>query len=467
MTNSGSDRHPEDHPQRRLDDRDRAHVARRAAWGSATGTMLEWYDFGIYGVIAALVLNGAFFPALDPAVGTIAAFSTVAVGFVARPIGAILFGHLGDRVGRRSVLIATLVMTGVVTILIGLLPTYAEIGIAAPILLVTLRFLQGVGLGGEFGGAVLLSTEHAPEGRRSFYGGIMAMGVPLGVLLSNVVFLVITLFVPMDAFQAWGWRLPFLGSVVILAVGLWIRVRVPESPQFAELKRSAELPGEQQHARRAPLTELLATRPVTVLWALLVIVGSSAIAYTCLTFVLSWGKAVVGYNTPQLLGAICLGAITWALTAPVWATRGDRPGGMRHLFIGWGVVRTVSIVPFFLVLATGSVPLLYVAMAVMGVIISATQVPAGAAISSLFPVEVRYTGTSFAYQVGAILGGGVTPLVAASLMVTSSGIMGVAAYVTAVSLLSTAAGLVFRRSSVPGRTPDATPQPSGAARSAR
>lgn len=459
MTNRPADPRPGSQP----DDRTKTRVARRAAWGSATGTMLEWYDFGIYGVVAALVLNGAFFPDLEPAVGTIAAFSTVAVGFVARPVGAVLFGHLGDRVGRRSVLIATLVMTGVVTILIGLLPTYAEIGIAAPLLLVTLRFLQGVGLGGEFGGAVLLSTEHAPEGRRSFYGGIMAMGVPLGVLLSNVVFLVITLFVPMDAFQAWGWRLPFLGSVVILAVGLWIRVRVPESPQFAELKRGAEERGAQQRARRAPLTELLATRPATVLWALLVIVGSSAIAYTCLTFVLSWGKGAVGYTTPQLLGAICLGAVTWALTAPIWATRGDRPGGMRHLFLGWGLVRTASIAPFFFVLATGSVPLLYLAMALMGVVISATQVPAGAAISSLFPVEVRYTGTSFAYQVGAILGGGVTPLVAASLMVTPSGITGVALYVTAVSLISTAAGLVFSRSSVPGATPDAPRHPSGAA----
>lgn len=418
--------------------------ATRAAWGSSVGTMLEWYDFGIYGVVAALVLNGAFFPTLDPAVGLIAAFGTFTVGFIARPIGALIFGHIGDKWGRKNTLIVTLVMTGAVTILIGLLPTYAAIGIAAPILLISLRFLQGVGLGGEWGGAVLLSTEHAPADRRSFYGGIMAMGVPLGVLLSNLVFLVITLFVPQDAFVAWGWRIPFVGSVVILAVGLWIRIRVAESPQFERLKSQAPA---NEH-RRLPVREVFASYPLRTFVGTLIIVGASSVAYVYLTFILSWGQKTIGYTTPVILGSICVGAIMWALTAPLWAKMGDQIGGMRRLFLWWGIARSISVIPFFFLVASGNVVLLYIAMTAMGAIISATQVPAGAAIASLFPVRVRYTGTSFAYQFGSILGGGITPLVAAGLAATSFGIPGVVGYMVLVSLLSASAGFIFKNNTL-------------------
>jgi len=432
-----------------------ARTATRAAWASAVGTMLEWYDFGIYGVVAALVLNQAFFPTLDPAVATIVSFSTLTVGFVARPVGAIVFGHIGDRWGRRSTLILTLVITGAVTILIGLLPTYADIGIAAPIILVALRFLQGVGLGGEWGGAVLLSTEHAPADRRSYYGGIMAMGVPLGVLLSNAVFLIITLAVPFDQFQAWGWRIPFLGSILILAVGLWIRIRVPESPQFAELKAETT-PGSRA---RLPLRDIFTIQPGRTLLSVLVIVGSSAVAYVYLSFILSWGQGAVGYPAPVILGAICVGAVIWAAAAPYFASRGDRVGGMRGLFLGWGLVRTVAVIPFFLLVSTGNVVLLYIAMGLMGGVISATQVPAGAAIASLFPVRVRYTGTSFAYQVGSILGGGITPLVAAAIIATAAGLAGVIGYVVLISLISCAAGFLFRRDAL--NTPKSSSEEAG------
>lgn len=421
-------------------------TAKRAAWASATGTMLEWYEFGIYGVIAALVLNDQFFPNLDPAIGLIAAFSTFAVGFIARPLGAIVFGHLGDRWGRKNTLIVTLVMTGVITIIMGLLPTYAAIGIAAPIILVSLRFLQGVGLGGEWGGAVLLSTEHAPSESRSLYGGIMAMGVPLGVLLSNGVFLIITLFVPPEAFSAWGWRIPFIASIVILAVGLWIRLKVAETPQFEEIKRSRAQ--DETTNERLPLREVFSGYSRKTIVATFVIVGSSAVAYLYLTFILSWGGTVVGYPTPVILGSICVGAILWTLSAPYWGAKGDRVGGMRKLFLGWGLVRTLSVVPFFLLIGSGNVALLYLAMGAMGIIISATQVPAGAAIASLFPVRVRYTGTSFAYQFGNILGGGLTPVIAASIVATAWGINGVMAYVVVISLISTAAGLIFSRDRV-------------------
>lgn len=431
----------------------------RAARASAIGTMLEWYEFGIYGVIAALVLNDAFFPALDPAVGLILAFSSFAVGFIARPLGAIIFGHLGDRWGRKNTLIITLVMTGIVTVLIGLLPTYATIGIAAPIMLVTLRFLQGVGLGGEWGGAVLLSVEHAPAGSRSKYAGIMAVGVPLGVLLSNGVFLLIALFVPEEPFNDWGWRIPFIASAVILGIGLWIRLKVPESPEFSarkqELANKEKPANEPAKPQKMPIGEAISKYPVHVLRGILLIVGSAAGSYITLTFVLNWGTANVGYSTPEVLGAICLAALIWALSAPLWGRHGDKPGGMRRLFWWGGLARTVAFIPFFPLMASGNVFLLYLAIIFLTLFVGATQVPAGAAISSLFPMKVRYTGTSFSYQVGTILGGGLTPVLAATIMATDLGITGVTVMLIAISFASALVGLSFGKTTVDTPVPEA------------
>lgn len=415
--------------------------ANKAAWASALGTTLEWYDFGIYGIVAALVLNKEFFPTLDPAVGTIAAFSTFTVGFIARPVGALVFGALGDKWGRKNTLIVTLVMTGAVTVLIGFLPTYAQVGFAAPAALVALRVLQGIGLGGEWGGSVLLSTEHAPKGRRSFYGGLMAMGVPLGTLISYAVFLIITLFVPQEPFLAWGWRIPFIAGALILAVGLWVRLGVEETPQFEAAKAARAVAPEKP----LPFGEVFRRYPGKLAIGTLFAVGSSAVAYVYLTFLLSWGSAKIGYSTPTLLAGICVGSIVWAATAPLWASIGDRPGGMRRLFLGWGIVRSLSVIPFFYLVGSGNLVLFYIAMGLMGAVISTTQVPAGAAIASLFPVHVRYTGSSFSYQLGAILGGGITPLVASAIAATSLGINGVVGYIVLVSLISAAAGLVLSR----------------------
>jgi len=436
--------------------------ANRAVTASVVGTTLEWYDFGIYGVVAALVLNSQFFPTLDPAVGAIAAFSTFTVGFIARPLGALIFGGIGDRWGRKNTLIVTLLMTGIVTVLIGFLPNYAAIGVAAPIILVSLRVLQGIGLGGEWGGSVLLSTEHAPPARRSLYGGIMAMGIPLGTLLSYGVFLIITLFVPQEPFIAWGWRIPFLGAAIILVLGLWIRLRVEETPQFKEAKAKKDI----AKAAAIPIGEVFRRYPTKIVIGTLFIVGSSAVAYVYLTFLLSWGSNAIGYSTPVLLAGICVGSVIWAATAPIWARIGDRPGGMRHLFLTWGIIRSVSVIPFFFLLASGNLILFFIAMALMGAVISSTQVPAGAAIASLFPVHVRYTGASFSYQLGAILGGGITPLVASALVVTSLGITGVVGYIVLVSLISAAAGLYLTRTGVHTPRGENEPAITGAQQSA-
>lgn len=423
--------------------------AAKAARASAIGTLLEWYDFGIYGIAAALVLNSQFFPNLDPAIGVLAAFASLAVGFVARPLGALLFGHLGDTWGRKNTLVLALLITGGVTVGIGLLPTYSTIGIAAPILLVALRFIQGIGVGGEWGGAVLLSTEHAPPGKRSFYGGLMAMGVPLGVALSNGVFLVVALFVPAEAFAEWGWRIPFLGSVVILAVGLWIRLGIDESPQFEQAKAHSASTG----VVRVPLKQLFVQHYKSLVLGIVLGLGSAVVAYVYLAYVLSWGQKAMGFSNANMLGSVVVGSLIWAAMAPIWATIGDKSGGMRRIFLHGGLIRSICLIPFFGLLMTQNVALLYVAMAAMGAIIGMTQVPLGAVIASLFPVNVRYTGTSVTYNVASVIGGGFAPLVAATIAATSLGISGVIGYVVLVSLISTVGGLFLSKTGV--HTPSA------------
>ncbi|GAB3617584.1 MFS transporter [Okibacterium endophyticum] len=414
--------------------------ARKAARSAAIGTMLEWYDFGIYGSAAALVLNSQFFPSLSPAAGVIASFATFAVGFFARPLGAILFGHLGDTWGRKNTLILTLVITGGGTFAIGLLPTFDSIGIAAPILLVALRFVQGIGMGGEWGGAALFSVEHAPPERRGHYSGIMQMGVPLGVALSNGVFLAVALFVPVEAFADWAWRVPFLASVVVLLFGLWLRFHTDETVDFAVTK-SAVRPATKE---RAPLGVLLRSHKAALLLGLGLVVGNSAVAYIYLAFSLSFGSSA-GFTSVELLTSIVVGALVWAATAPIWARIGDKRGGLRWLFVWGGWIRTLAVVPFFPLLLTGDFAALLVTMMVMGVVISATQVPAAAAIPGLFPVPVRYTGASVSYQIGNILGGGIAPLVSAALLAATGSFWAVVVYAVLVSIIGTIGGYWLRK----------------------
>ena len=234
------------------------HDARRVAVASAIGTTIEWYDFFIYGTAAAPVFGPRFFPQISPVAATLASFATFGVGFVARPIGGIVMGHFGDRVGRKSMLVWSLLLMGVSTLGIGLLPDYSQIGVWAPALLIALRLVQGFALGGEWGGAVLMSVEHAPDGRRGFYGSVVALGLPLGIVLSNAVFLVSSVLVDPAAFLAWGWRVPFLASAILIAVGLFIRLGLAESPVFAEVRRGGQ-------TRRAPVVDVLSSSATTVL----------------------------------------------------------------------------------------------------------------------------------------------------------------------------------------------------------
>ncbi|MBH0120153.1 MHS family MFS transporter [Rhodococcus sp. CX] len=427
---------------------------RKVAWASAIGSTIEWYDFFLYGTAAALVFDAQFFPALNPTVGTIAAFSTLTVGFLARPLGGVIFGHFGDKVGRRNTLIVSLLLMGVATTLIGALPTYAQFGIWAPILLVTLRLVQGIGLGGEWGGAVVLTLEHAPKARRGFYGSFPQLGTPAGLILANGAFLGANALIGQEGFTTWGWRIPFLLSIILVAVGLYLRLHIQESPEFVTMSK-------KDKPKRAPVATVVTAHWKSVLHATLVIVGNSTAAYIFMVYVLSYGAKTQGLDKSFMLACVIGGSAIWLVSVPFWASLTDR-FGLRSLFVYGSVIRLLWCLVFFPVVNTGSEPLILVFMLSMGLVLSMTNAPIGTLTASFFPVDVRYSGTSVAYQIGSLLGGGVTPLIAATLFATTSSSWSITGYVLVISVLSLLASLAIPRNT--GHDTDtASARPSHAA----
>lgn len=392
------------------------------------GTAIEFYDFYIYGTAAALVLNTAFFPGMDPVAGRLAAFSTFAVAFVSRPLGSAVFGHWGDRVGRKSMLVVSLLVMGLSTVAIGLLPGYAAIGVAAPVLLVLLRFTQGIGLGGEWGGAALLATEHAPPGRRGRYAMFPQLGPAAGFIVANGLFLILGETLTDEQFGGWGWRLPFVASLLLVVVGLYVRLRISETPVFRaalDQRRIAKVPfaGLMRHQWRRVL---LAAGAMTVAYTLF---------YTATTYCLSYGTATLGIPKTTMLTLTMVGVLFMAAGTVVSALVSDRLGRRRTLLTGTAVAVAWGLVMFPL-METGSVVLTGVALAgalgLMGLIFG----PMGAYLPELFRTEFRYSGASVAYSLGGVLGGAVPPLVATSLQSSGLGVMGVGLYVSAMALLS-------------------------------
>lgn len=384
-----------------------------AGIASMMGTTIEWYDFFLYGTAAALIFNKIFFPTFDPLMGTLAAFATYSVGFFARPLGGIVFGHFGDRVGRKSMLLITLVMMGVPTILIGLIPSYDSIGYWAAILLVILRFLQGVAVGGEWGGAVLMAVEHAPEGKKGFFGSLPQAGVAPGLLLSSFAMAAVAAM-PEQAMLSWGWRLPFLASVVLLLVGWFIRVRVAESPDFEAMQKAGK-------KAEVPLRVVLREHPRSVLTVIGARLGEVTWFYTVVTFALAYATGTLGIPKITVLDAIMWGAALSFITMPLCGMLGDRIGHKRVFMLGAvGVVALGS--TFFDLLATGTPSMITLAMALaIGCVYAALYGPEGSLFSSQFPPEVRYSGISLAVQVSGAIGGGLAPLVATWLLALGGG----------------------------------------------
>ncbi len=409
------------------EDRGQVSSIRKVAAASLIGTTIEWYDFFIYGTAAALVFGSLFFPSFSPTAGTLAAFATFGVGFLARPVGGIIFGHFGDRIGRKAMLVLSLTMMGVATVLIGLLPSYETIGIAAPILLVLLRFVQGLGVGGEWGGAVLMAVEHSPPERRGFYGSWPQMGVPAGLILSNLVFLAVA-SLPDAAFTAWGWRIPFLLSIVLVGVGLFIRLRIMESPAFSRVQ-------ETQTVARMPIMDVLRTYPKQVLLAAGAFIVINAYFYILVSYLINYATEAAGMSRGAILTVVLLSSVVSFFAIPYFAALSDR-FGRRPLYLIGVVGMGVSAFLLFWATDTGSFWLVLPAHIFGLGALSVSYGPQAAFYAEMFGTRVRYSGISLGYQGGSIFGGALAPIIATWLFSTTGTSTSIAVYVAALAALS-------------------------------
>jgi metabolite-proton symporter len=390
------------------------HVpAGRVALASFVGTAIEWYDFFIYGTAAALVFGQLFFPPNeDPLIGTLAAFATYAVGFAARPVGGVVFGHFGDRAGRKSMLVITILTMGLATFLIGLLPTYAQVGIWAAVLLVVLRLIQGFSVGGEWGGAALMTVEHAPEGRRGYYGSWTMAASPAGAMLATGAFALAS-GLPDEQFLAWGWRLPFLFSIVLVGVGLFIRLRILETPAFERIKGAGA-------EARLPVVEAVRDHPRSVLLAAGMYLGFNTFIFVLFTFMLSYATTQLGLPRAVVLQATVVGGAVQIASVLAFSALSDRVG-RRPVMLAGAAFLALYAFPLFWLVNTGSPALIFLALAIGFFDSAAIFGPMAAFIAESFDTKVRYSGASLGYQMGAVLGGGLSPFVATALLAWSGG----------------------------------------------
>ena len=381
---------------------------RKIALASLIGTTIEWYDFFLYNTAAALVFNKLFFPTFDPFVGTMLAFSTYAVGFAARPIGGIVIGHYGDKVGRKSMLVLTLIMMGVATSCIGLLPSYGVIGPWAAVILVLLRIVQGFGVGGQWGGAVLMAVEHAPKGKRGFYGSWPQIGVPAGLLLSTIIFSFFSRL-PAEQFMSWGWRVPFLLSIVLVAVGLWIRLKILETPSFTKLQ-------ETKTGSTQPIIELLRKYPRQVLQAAGARVAENGSFYIYSAFMLVYATQHAHVDRNVALNGIMIASALEFVAVPAYGALTDRIG-RRPVFMFGAIMTAVLAFPLFWMFDTGSTTLITLALILVFLCSHAPMyAPQGAFFAELFGANVRYSGASLGSQLAAAVAGGFSPLIATWLL---------------------------------------------------
>ncbi|MCA5891934.1 MHS family MFS transporter [Isoptericola sp. NEAU-Y5] len=432
-----------------LDDGQRREL-RRVAFATVIGTTIEWYDFFVYASAAGLVFGTLFFEPAGPAVATLLSFATVGISFLFRPLGAFLAGHFGDRLGRKTMLVVTLILMGAATTLIGLLPTYATIGIAAPMLLVLLRILQGLSTGGEWGGAVLMAVEHAPTGERGRMGAFPQIGVPIGLLLASGVLALMTgVISPGEAFLEWGWRVPFLLSVVLIVVGIVVRRAVEESPVFLEI-------AEKKAAAQTPVVTLFRKHWLLVLLAALTFAGNNAAGYmTTGGYLQNYATMPVGDGglvgmdrTPVLL-AVAGASVVWLVCTFAAGALSDRIGRRNTYIIGW-IAFLATVFLLFPLVNTGNPWLLFVGVSLFAVGNGFTYGQQAAYFAELFPASIRYSGVSITYALGAILGGAFAPMIAAWLVQRTGTALSVAFYIAGVMVVAFAATLLLRdRTGIP------------------
>lgn len=405
---------------------------RRILIASLVGSSIEWFDYFLYGTVSALVFNQLFFVNEDPTIGLLLSYASFALAFFIRPFGGVIFSHIGDRIGRKKTLVLTLSLMGVATFGMGLLPTYQAVGIWAPILLITLRLVQGLGIGGEWGGALLLAVEYAPAEKRGLFGAIPQMGVTIGMLLGTVALSIMTLL-PENAFMTWGWRIPFIFSALLVFFGLWIRKGIDETPSFKKVKESGEVP-------KLPIVETLKHYWREVLIAVGAKVVETAPFYIFSTFVVSYATANLGFSRTATLTAVMIATIITTILIPIMGNLSDKIG-RKKLFIGGTIGMALFAFPYFWLLQQKSVLLLIVATVIgLGVIWAPITAVLGTMFSEIFDAKIRYTGITLGYQIGAALAGGTAPLVATALLDRfNNSYVPVALYIIFASVLSLAA----------------------------
>ncbi len=407
----------------------------KVASASFIGTTVEYYDFFIYGTAAALVFPELFFPNSTPLAGTLLSFATFGVGFLARPVGGVVFGHFGDRVGRKKMLVISLVMMGAATVLMGLMPTYATIGIAAPVLLTVLRLVQGFAVGGEWGGATLMAVEHAPEGKRGFYGAFPQMGAPAGVGLATIAFYFASQLAP-EAFLAWGWRLPFLFSAVLVVVGLVIRLTIAESPEFQEVRERA--------ARvKLPVAEAIRRHPREILLVAGTYLSQGVFAYITMSYLVGYASRDVGIARPQVLLGVFLASVVAVVLYPVFGALADTWGRKTTYLLG-AVLMLVTIAPAFALINSGSAVNFTLAIVlVFGIAMAPAGGVTGSLFSMVFTPEVRYSGASVGYTLSQILGAAFAPLIATALFANYGSSVPVVIYLVVVAAISVVSVLLL------------------------
>src|SRR5919107_2708245 len=407
---------------------------RKVLLAACAASSIEWYDFFIYLTAAALVFPALFFPAdIDPVAGVLASFSTAAVGFFARPIGGVLFGHFGDRLGPKPTLVIALLTMGTATTLVGLLPTYMTIGVAAPIALFVLRFLQGLAVGGQWGGAVLLATEYAPEGKRGFYGSFAQAGVPVGLVIGNTVFLALSALFGEAAFAAWAWRIPFLLSVILIAVALYIQLRLEDTPVFRQLE-------ERQHegeetGSRSPVLEVITQHPKQILLAAGAFFVVNGGFYILITGMLDYGTRILGVSQNMMLAAVLISAVVEGIAIVAMSALSDRVG-RQTVFMAGAVLLAIWSFPLFWLVNTGSFILIVIALCVAQFFQGMMYGPQAALLAEMFSARVRYSGASIGYQGASVFAGGLAPIIMVWLLEATGTSLSISLYVFAMAVVT-------------------------------
>ncbi|MEF9981589.1 MULTISPECIES: MFS transporter [Micrococcaceae] len=414
----------------------RTQEERRVLAGTLVGTTIEWYDFFIFAQLTATLLTPLFLEPLgqsNPGVAQILSFAMIGISFFFRPLGAVVAGHLGDRYGRKRILVLTLILMGVATAAIGLLPTYASIGVAAPILLVLLRVVQGFSAGGEWGGAALMAVEHAPKDRRGYFGAYPQIGVPIGMILATGLLYILRVAMSPEEFAAWGWRIPFLLSIALIFVGYMIRRAVEESPVFKQL-------AQRKASEHTPLRELMTSHSKQVLQAALIFISNNAAGYLVIAFFISYTTKVLEMPVAPILLATTIGSVGWLIFTLVGGWLSDKIGRRNTFVIGYALV-FIWMIPMFLMVDTGNIVLYTIAIFVLTVGLGLSYGPQSAMYAEMFPAQIRYSGISIGYAIGAILGGAFAATVAQILLETTGSSISIAIYIMVLTIISVAAVL--------------------------